>query len=170
MTPTLRIIEDNPLSEPVSALLAEHLKHMREITPAGSVHAMDAQNLSSSSITFWSAWFGSSLAGCGALLALNKTDGEIKSMRTAPEFRRRGVASSLLAHIIGFARANAFERLFLETGAGPAFKPAHDLYLGSRFQYCRAFGSYEADGNSVYMTLDLASEPSSRSVNPKDGQ
>lgn len=148
-------MEDDPLSAPVSKLLADHLKHMHEITPAGSVHAMDAHTLSSPSITFWSAWLGSDLAGCGALAALNETEGEIKSMRTAPEFRRRGVASRLLQHIIEFARASAYERLYLETGAGADFKAAHDLYLASQFRYCSAFGSYEADGNSVYMTLDL---------------
>lgn len=155
MPTKLHIQEDNPLRNPVLALLEEHLIHMREITPAGSIHALDPGALSAPDITFWTAWAGADLAGCGALLRLDEGAGEIKSMRTAPQYRRQGVASHLLQHLIAEARARSYDRLFLETGAGTEFRAAHDLYLSAEFRFCSAFGSYVPDGNSVYMTLEL---------------
>lgn len=84
---------------------------MNAITPKESVHALDLDALRSADITFWSAWDGDALVGCGALRALDPTHGEIKSMRTATAHRGRGVASEILEHITREAERRGYERL-----------------------------------------------------------
>jgi putative acetyltransferase len=93
--------------------------------------------------------------GCGALKALDASHGEIKSMRTAPAHRGKGVARAMLAHILAEARARGYARVSLETGSQAEFEPARRLYASSGFTVCPPFGSYNPDHNSVFMTLDL---------------
>jgi putative acetyltransferase len=161
-------IEIDDLTRPaIHALLNEHLQSMRELSPPESVHALDLEKLRQPDITFWSAWEGPLLLGCGALKALDaphtqlpgetrgERHGEIKSMRTPTALRRRGAGRAILAHIIDVARCRSYDRLSLETGSVPAFQPAHALYQSFGFTFCGPFGDYVADPNSVFMTLRL---------------
>src|SRR5580693_4517356 len=110
-------IELDDLSRPqIHALLNEHLRNMYAISPPESVHALDLGRLRSPDISFWTAWDGPELVGCGALKELDPRHGEIKSMRTPEALRRRGAGRAILNHIIGVARARGYERLSLETG------------------------------------------------------
>ena len=150
------IIELDDLSRPeIHALLNEHLQSMYELSPPESVHALDLQKLRQPDITFWSAWDGGLLLGCGALKELDKRHGEVKSMRTPNTLRRRGAGRAILAHIVEIARSRTYERLSLETGSMDAFKPAHKLYESFGFTYCSPFGDYSEDPNSYFMTLKL---------------
>lgn len=106
-------------------------------------------------ITFWSAWQGAELTGCGALEELEPRHGEIKSMRTAAAHLRKGVASAILNHILEVAQKRAYRRLSLETGSMAAFTPAHRLYESFGFQRCGPFGDYVEDPNSIFMMRDL---------------
>jgi len=151
----LRIIEDDLTGGLIAALLSEHLKQMHALTPAESVHALDLDNLRSPGITFWSAWESDVLLGCGALLELDTTRGEIKSMRTAEEHRGKGVASALLRHIIREAGQRRYRWLLLETSSMEEFTPARQLYGRHGFSYRGPFAEYVEDPNSVFMTLDL---------------
>jgi len=149
-------IEVDDLSRPeIHALLNEHLQSMYELSPPESVHALDLEHLRRPGITFWSAWDGSVLLGCGALKELDPKHGEIKSMRTPNTLRRRGAGRAILAHMIAVARSRAYERLSLETGSMQAFKPAQRLYESFGFTYCGPFGDYVEDPNSVFMSLRL---------------
>lgn len=149
-------IEVDDLSRPaIYRLLEEHLDDMRAITAAGSVHALDLDKLRRPDISFWSAWDGDLLLGCGALKALDDRHGEIKSMRTPSAHRRRGAGRPLLAHIVAVARARGCERLSLETGASAPFHPAHALYRSAGFVACGPFVGYAPDPNSVFLTLRL---------------
>ena len=153
-------IEIDDLTRPaIHALLNEHLQSMRELSPPESVHALDLEKLRSPDITFWSAWEGPLLLGCGALKALDAHTGqrhcEIKSMRTPAALRRYGAGRAILAHIIGVARSRSYARLSLETGTMQAFKPAQTLYQSFGFTFCGPFGDYVEDPNSVFMTLRL---------------
>ena len=151
-------IEIDDLSRPaIHALLEEHLRNMHALGPPESVHALDLDKLRRPEITFWSAWEGDVLLGCGALLALDRRHGEIKSMRTPEARRRTGAGRALLTHIVEVARARGYERLSLETGSVAAFAPAHRLYESAGFTRTGPFGSYAEDPNSVFMTLALAS-------------
>ena len=139
----------------VHALLAEHLHSMHELSPPESVHAFDLAALRKPEITFWSAWEGAQLLGCGALMELDPKHGEVKSMRTPTALRRRGAGQAILARIIDTATARGYERLSLETGSTQAFEPAHSLYRRFGFVDCGPFGGYALDPHSVYMTLRL---------------
>jgi putative acetyltransferase len=139
----------------IHALLEEHLRNMRSISPPESVHALDLEGLRKPGIWFWTVWSGSELLGCGALKELSAQHGEVKSMRTANAHRRSGVARALLAHIIAVAGSRGYERLSLETGSQAAFEPARRLYENFGFSYCAPFEGYVEDPNSVFMTMVL---------------
>ncbi|WP_298931781.1 GNAT family N-acetyltransferase [uncultured Ramlibacter sp.] len=139
----------------IHALLEEHLRDMRAQSPPESVHALDLDRLRRPEISFWSAWEGPLLLGCGALKELDASHGEVKSMRTPAALRGRGAGRAMLAHIIATARARGYQRLSLETGAQPAFQPAQQLYASVGFTVCGPFGDYAPDPNSVFMTLRL---------------
>jgi len=132
--------------------LEEHLQAMYRVSPPESVHALDLEKLRQPEITFWSVWSGTHLAGCGALKELNKAHGEIKSMRTVSEFKRKGVASRLLQHIVEESQRRGYRRLSLETGSQPYFEPARQLYALFGFEPCGPFEGYIEDPNSVFMT------------------
>jgi len=149
-------IEIDDLSRPeIHALLDEHLQSMYELSPPESVHALDLEKLRQPDITFWSAWEGPELLGCGALKALTEKHGEIKSMRTPKALRRRGAGRAILAHIVEAARSRGYERLSLETGTMEGFVPAQKLYESFGFEYCGPFGNYAEDPHSAFMTLRL---------------
>jgi putative acetyltransferase len=151
----LEIRIDDPGNPPVAELLREHLRSMELTSPPESRHALDIDGLRQPDITFWSVWDGDQLAGCGALKALDDGHAEIKSMRTADAYRRRGVASTLLEHLIAEAMRRGYRRLSLETGSMDYFEPARRLYAAFGFVECAPFAAYVEDPNSVFMTKTL---------------
>ena len=143
----------------VAALLQEHLRGMAELSPPESIHALGLDGLRESRITFWCAWQGEELLGCGALKQLDDAHGEIKSMRTASRHRRKGVAAAMLEHILAEARRRAYTQLSLETGSMQGFEPARALYARYDFQPCGPFADYTDDPNSVFMTRAVQTRP-----------
>lgn len=156
MSERLEFREGDLDSDPVIALLREHLEEMHRLTPPESVHALDADSLRAPEVTFWSVWRGRRLVGCGALKELDPMHGEIKSMRTALRQRRRGIGRVVLEYLVAEARRRGYERLSLETGAMEAFAPARALYARFGFRECGPFEGYVEDPNSVFMTLELS--------------
>ncbi|MBT8445103.1 MAG: GNAT family N-acetyltransferase [Gammaproteobacteria bacterium] len=146
---------DDPARAEIAALLSEHLDEMFAITPPQSVHALDVDELCRPGVSFWAAWDGRELLGCGALSQLSDHHGEIKSMRTVRAHLRKGVASNLLEHMIAESKRRSYSRLSLETGSMAEFEPARNFYRKYGFEYCKPFGDYAADPNSVFMTLVL---------------
>jgi putative acetyltransferase len=157
----MHIKVDDLYGKEIRQLLWLHLSNLSSISPPESMHALDLDALRKPSITFWSVWSDlqpgepSQLMGCGALMELDSEHAEVKSMRTAPEHLRKGVASQLLAHLIAEARRREYRRLSLETGAGNAFVPAHRLYANFGFKPCTHFASYADDPNSRFFSLRL---------------
>jgi len=151
----VRIVEDDLTGAEVEALLRYHLEQMHLNSPPGSVFAFDIDRLRAPDVTFWTAWNDDVLLGCGAMKALDSTRGEIKSMRTAPDHLRKGVAAALVDHIIGVARDRGYRRLSLETGSGPAFDPALALYRRRGFSDGEAFGDYTASAFNQFLHLIL---------------
>ena len=139
----------------IAELLRLHLVHMAQHSPPESIHALDLAALRAPEITFWTAWEGPDLLGCGALKQLDPHHGEIKSMHTAARFRRSGVAAVMVRHIIEEARRRSYRRLSLETGSMDGFAPARALYAGFGFTPCGPFADYVLDPNSTFMTLEL---------------
>jgi putative acetyltransferase len=148
----MKIVVDDLRGPEIAAFLEEHLREMRSITPAGSVHALDLDALRAPEVTFWSVYDGDQLVGCGAIKRIEGTHGEVKSMRVAYERRRDGVASLLLVHILEEAEAMGLERLSLETGSTEHFERARKLYEKFGFEPCGPFAGYGPDPHSSFMT------------------
>lgn len=149
-------IDIDDLSRPqVHDLLQEHLDNMYELSPPECVFALDIDKLRAPDITFWTAWDGPLLLGCGALKQLDAHHGELKSMRTPAAHRGRGAGRALLVHILQVAQARGYTRLSLETGTASAFHPAQKLYASVGFTFCGPFADYREDPHSVFMALDL---------------
>lgn len=156
MTGTLfEIREDDLCGAATRELLHLHLAGMHATSPPGSVFALDLDALRAAGVTVWTAWSRDAIAGIGALKDLGDRSGEIKSMRTHPDFLRQGVATALLEHVIGVARARGMTRLSLETGSGPAFEPALALYRRRGFADGPAFADYRRSAFNQFLHLDL---------------
>lgn len=155
MARNVSVLIDDLSSADVQALIAEHLAGMHSNSPPGHVNALAIESLRAPEVTFWSAWVKEGLCGCGALKELDPQTGEVKSMRTRAAFLRRGVGQAVLDEIVRTARRRGYTRLVLETGTGPAFEPAHQLYLRNGFQWCGAFGDYTATEFNVFMAKAL---------------
>ena len=149
------IREDDLSGAATHELLRLHLQGMHASSPPGTVFALDLRGLQSADITVWTAWFGEAIAGIGALRRLDARTGEVKSMRTHPNFLRRGVAAALLEQIITAARAHGLRRLSLETGSGEAFEPALTLYRRRGFIDGDAFGQYTRSEFNQFLHLEL---------------
>jgi putative acetyltransferase len=149
------IARDDPTRADARQLLDEHLVDMFATSPAESVHALDHSALTAPNILFWTAREDGTLLGCGALKELAGHDGEIKSMRTSPEARGRGVAALVLSTIVTEARIRGLGTLYLETGSQEFFAPARRLYSRHGFTGCPPFAGYTVDPNSVFMQLAL---------------
>lgn len=152
---TLDIRTDDLRGAQTIALLEAHRRSMFEHSPPECVFALDLDGLRQPDITLWTAWEGDALLGCGALKALGAQQGELKSMRTAAGYLRRGVAAKILEHVITVARSRGYTHLYLETGTTAAFNPARALYARHGFAYCGPFADYLEDPFSVFMVRTL---------------
>lgn len=133
-------------------LLRYHFDKCHEVTPKCSAHVFTVEKLAAPEIDFWAAWDGEALLGVGAMKPLDATHGEVKSMHTSEEARRRGVGGAMLRHIIQASRDRGLARLSLETGSFGYFEPAVALYKAHGFEECEPFGDYKPDPNSVFLT------------------
>jgi putative acetyltransferase len=152
VTASLRFIEDDLTGHAIAALLRLHLDEMHQWSPPESVHAMPIERLRQPDVTFYSAWIGDQLVGCGALKHLADDHGELKSMRAHPDWRGKGVGKAILHHLLAQARARGYARVSLETGRPEPFLPARRLYESHGFAECPPFGDYVADDFSICMT------------------
>lgn len=151
----LKIEPDDLRGPEIAALLNAHLDQMADVSPPESRHALDLDRLRAPDVTFWTAWQGDQLLGCGALKEIGAGHGEIKSMHTAKTARGQGIGAAILRTILEEARNRDYQRLSLETGSMDAFRPAHRLYERHGFAFCPPFAGYREDPNSVFMTLTL---------------
>jgi putative acetyltransferase len=136
-------------------LVRLHLEGMHAHSPPGSVCGLDFAGLTAPNVTVWTVWSDGQIAGMGALKNLGDRAGELKSMRTHPDFLRRGVASALLEHIIDAAHARGLARLSLETGSGPYFEPALSLYRRRGFVDGDTFAHYQRSAFNQFLHLTL---------------
>lgn len=151
----LEIELDHLTDERTIKLISAHLAGMAENSPPESIHALNVAGLKQAHVTFYSAWEGDEIMGCGALKELTPKHGEVKSMRTAEQHLRKGVARAILQHLINEAKKRGYTKLSLETGSMEAFLPARRLYENLGFTYCKPFDTYTDDPNSTFMTLEL---------------
>jgi putative acetyltransferase len=155
MNRAVDIRQDDLSGEQSKALLRLHLAGMHANSPPEHVFALDLSGLRAPGVTVWSAWVDEEIAGIGALKDLGHGAGEVKSMRTHPDFLRRGVGSALLEHIISETCARGMHRLSLETGSGPAFEPALKLYRKRGFVEGEPFADYARSDFNQFLHLAL---------------
>jgi len=151
----LVIRKDDLAGEQTRALLALHLSGMHATSPPGHVFALDLSGLRAPNVAVWTAWDGEAIAGIGALKQLDASAGEVKSMRTHPDYLRKGVGAALLETIVEAARARGLKRLSLETGSGEAFEPALALYRRRGFLDGEPFADYERSDFNQFLHLVL---------------
>ena len=149
----LTIARDDPARADVAALIALHRAEALGSTPADNAHALDGEALADARFSFFTARDDAgALAGMAALKEVEPGHVEVKSMRTAAAFRRRGVARLLLAHLLAEARARGASRVSLETGTAPLFAAANRLYEAAGFVDGPVFGDYPASPHNRFMT------------------
>ena len=148
----LKSIEGNFDNSEVNELLTKHFIELRAASPEGSAHVLDIPGLRVNSIKFWSLWDDKKLIGCGALKFINEEHGEFKSIRIHDDFRKKGLGTEVINHLINEAKKLKIKRLSIETGAGDFFIPARKLFKKAGFTPCKPFAHYKEDVNSVYLT------------------
>lgn len=147
------IIQRADFEDPaLEVFLRAHLADMAPQSPKESQHALDMPALRRPGVRLWVALHERRIAGTCALAVIEPGHEELKSMRTEPALRGRGIASDLLNHVLADARARLVSRLSLETGSMDFFAPARALYARHGFAVCPPFGSYTEDPHSSYMT------------------
>ncbi|WP_207208640.1 GNAT family N-acetyltransferase [Nocardioides oleivorans] len=140
----------------LAAFLQAHLDDMEPTAPPESRHALDLGGLRAEHVRMWVGVDEEGIVGTAALAAMTDDHEELKSMRTEPRVRGRGVASQMLAHAIDDARERGVVRISLETGSMEFFEPARRFYARAGFVPCDPFGAYRPDPNSTFMTLELS--------------
>ena len=135
--------------------LQAHLDDMEPTAPPESRHALDLSDLRAPGVRMWVARLDNSLVGTVAMKSLTPDHDELKSMRTDPAARGKGVASALLRHALADALARGVTRVSLETGSMDFFEPARALYRKYGFAECAPFGAYLPDPLSTFMTVEL---------------
>jgi putative acetyltransferase len=129
----------------VQHLVEFHYSELRSISPPDACHVLPAVGLRDPAVTLWSA------REEGRLVAV----GEVKSMRTAPQARGRGIGRAVLRHIVSEARARGYARLSLETGNTEPFAAALRLYESEGFRPWGPFADYHDIPFSSFMTRQL---------------
>lgn len=136
--------------------LTTHQAELSQTAPAESCHALDVDALLHPSVRLFAAYLGRELISTGALKMIDGTHEELKSMRTHPDYRGRGVARRMLDFLLEDAWRRGVTRVSLETGSMAFFEPARALYRQAGFRECRPFADYAKDPNSVFMSRELA--------------
>lgn len=155
MATAFDIVVDDLTGAETQHLLRLHLAGMHAASPPGHVFALDLSGLRAPGVTVWTARAAGRVAAIAALRGMGDGTGEVKSMRTHPDFLRQGAGAALLGHMIGEARRLGLSRLSLETGRGAAFEPALALYRRRGFVAGPTFGGYAQSAFNQFLHMDL---------------
>lgn len=151
----MQIVPGDFENSDVCALLQAHVDDMIANSPPGHAYVLDSEGLKAPNISFWTLWDDDALIACGAMKELDHETGEIKSMRTHQNHLRKGAAAKLLRHIISVAKERGYQRICLETGRGPYYAAAINLYRTYGFEEAAAFGDYMAGDFNQFFQLEL---------------
>jgi putative acetyltransferase len=150
------IATDDPRADDVRGLIGRHLAYARATTTfAEEVYALDVDRLADPAVTFFSFRVDGELLAVAALKQLDAEHAEIKSMHTVEAARGQGIGRRLVEHLLAVSRDRGYSRVSLETGAGPGFAAARELYHRAGFTPCPPFGDYRPSPRSTCMTLVL---------------
>lgn len=125
--------------------------------PAEHIFGIDFTDPAVKNVHFAVAYLGGEPVGCGAIRPLTGRAAELKRFFVDPAFRRRGIASSLLAHLERHAAREGFAAIRLETGA----RQPESIALYEKFGYRQipCFGEYADCEASVCYEKKLPAGP-----------
>ncbi|MEV0358704.1 GNAT family N-acetyltransferase [Nocardia sp. NPDC050697] len=153
------MIERADFTDPaLLAFLRAHLTDLAPTAPPESRHALHLDALRAPAVRLWVLRHDGAIAATGALATLEPGHEELKSMRTDPARRGRGLGRAMLTHLLRDAASRGITRISLETGSMPFFAPARRLYTAAGFTPCPPFGGYRPDPNSSFFTLVLGDQ------------
>lgn len=139
----------------LAEFLVAHHAELEHTAPAESRHALVFERLLAPRVRLFAAHLDGAPVATGALATIDEGHEEIKSMRTDPALRGRGLGRTMLAFLLADAEARGIRRISLETGSADFFVPARALYAAAGFRESGPFGSYVLDPHSTFMTLAL---------------
>ena len=90
---------------------------------------------------------------CGAWKRIDGTTAELKRLYVLPEYRRKGVASGLIAALEADAAAAGICRMILETAVDTT--DSHRLYLSAGYQIVDYYGSPAGAENCLCFHKEL---------------
>ena len=99
------------------------------------------------------AYYKDRAIGCGALKSYSKTCVEIKRMFTLPEYRGKGVASTVVMALEHWATQLNFSACILETGIRQVEAVA--FYKKQEYTVIPNYGPYKNCANSICFTKHL---------------
>ncbi|WP_284125172.1 GNAT family N-acetyltransferase [Parerythrobacter aestuarii] len=137
-------------------LVRFHHAEMQRNSPPDMCFPLDLEGLRDPRVTVLAVRLDGRVAAIGAMKRLDAERIELKSMRTHPDFVRRGLAGVLLDAIIERAIIEGFAILSLETGSGPHFDAALALYRKRGFENGEAFAGYANTAFNQCLHLSLA--------------
>jgi len=141
---TVTVVRQVPYDSPVgAALVAAALAELaRRYGGDGDSTPISPAEFAAPHGAFLVAWVGDVPVGCGGWrsFATDTTVAEVKRMYTAPDWRGRGVAATVLRAIEASARAAGRKRLVLETGSGQP--EAIAFYEKQGYERIPNFGHY----------------------------
>ncbi len=98
------------------------------------------------------AYWNGAVAGSIALRKINNEDCELKRMYIKPEFRRNGIAKTLVMRLIDDAREIGYRHMLLDTL--PFLQTAIRMYKNIGFYEIGRYNNSPMD-TSIYMKFDL---------------
>jgi GNAT superfamily N-acetyltransferase len=102
------------------------------------------------------AFYETQPAGCGGFIRLDNTTAELKRMFVRMAYRRRGVASAVLASLEKTARELGYTKVVLETGVPQV--GAQQFYLAAGYASMQCWPPHSLDPTSVCFGRDLLPE------------
>lgn len=139
----------------LATFVSAHHAEMQGTAPPESQHALPLDGLLAPHVRLFAATLDGRIVGTGALATVDEGHEELKSMRTDPAVRGRGIGRTMVRFLLDDAAARGVRRVSLETGRDDFFLPAVAMYTRAGFRECAAFGRYLPDPHSVFLTLDL---------------
>ncbi|MCG2612900.1 GNAT family N-acetyltransferase [Terrimonas sp. NA20] len=91
--------------------------------------------------------------GCGCFKQFDDTSVEMKRMYVKPDFRRKGISSSILNELEKWATESGFQKAVLETGNRQ--EEAIALYEKRGYKIIPNYPPYESIESSICMQKDL---------------
>ena len=152
---------ESPSHPQVRSLLADLDRYLASLYPPEANHILDEQALLDPAVSFFAAWQGGRIVGCGAARRMpgdadsgGRRYGEIKRMVVDPAARGHGIGVQLLRRLEAALRDDGVELALLETGRDQV--AAVRLYERCGYLRRAAFGGYPDNGLSLFMARELA--------------